>query len=51
LIALPASRIAGATLGATIIAAAIPTVLRHRDYRYLPALSAFVGLVAVVVSF
>jgi len=48
LIALPATRIVGAALGAAIIAAAILTVLRHRDYQHLPPLSVFVSLIAVV---
>jgi ABC-type branched-subunit amino acid transport system permease subunit len=48
LLALPATRIAGIALGTAIIAAAIVTVLRHRDYRHLPPLSVFVGLMAVV---
>ncbi|GAA3108772.1 DoxX family protein [Rhizobium viscosum] len=47
LLALPATRIWGAVLAATIIAAAILTVLRHRDYQHLPPLSVFVSLIAV----
>jgi uncharacterized membrane protein YphA (DoxX/SURF4 family) len=47
LIALPASRIFGVVLGAVIIAAAIFTVLRHRDYAHLPPLSVFVSLIAL----
>ena len=47
LIALPASRIFGAALGALIIAAAILTVLRHRDYQHLLPLSVFVSLIAL----
>jgi hypothetical protein len=35
LIALPASRIVGLALGAVIIAAAVMTVLRHRDLSHL----------------
>jgi len=49
LFALPAARIAGIALGTAITAAAILTVLRHRDYRHLPPLGVFVGLIAVVV--
>ena len=47
LIALPASRIPGLALGAVIIAAAIFTVLRHRDTQHLPPLSVFVSLIAL----
>ena len=47
LLALPAGRIAGVALGATIIAAAIVTVLRHRDYQHLLPLSVFVSLIAL----
>lgn len=47
LIALPAGWIFGVALGALIIAAAILTVLRHRDYQHLPPLSVFVSLIAL----
>jgi uncharacterized membrane protein YphA (DoxX/SURF4 family) len=47
LIALPVSRIPGLALGAIVIAAAIFTVLRHRDYQHLPPLSVFVSLIAL----
>jgi DoxX-like family len=47
LIALPASRIVGLTLGALIIAAAVITVLRHRDFWHLVPLSVFVALIAL----
>ena len=40
LIALPVSRIVGVTLGAIIIAAAVLTVLRHRDFLHLVPLRA-----------
>jgi hypothetical protein len=42
LMAYPASRIIGLALGAVIIAAAIITVLRHRDFSHLAPLSLFV---------
>jgi uncharacterized membrane protein YphA (DoxX/SURF4 family) len=47
LIALPASRFLGLALAAVVIAAAIFTVLRHRDYQHLPPLSVFVTLIAL----
>jgi hypothetical protein len=47
LIALPASRIVGLALGAVIIAAAVMTVLRHRDLSHLVPLSVFVALIAL----
>jgi DoxX-like family len=47
LIALPASRIVGLALGAAIIAAAVLTVLRHRDFSHLVPLSVFVALIAL----
>jgi hypothetical protein len=43
LIAPPASRIVGLALGAVIIAAAVMTVLRHRDLSHLVPLSVFVA--------
>jgi hypothetical protein len=50
LIALPASRIVGLTLGAAIIAAAVLTVLRHRDFSHLVPLGVFVAVIAVAVT-
>ena len=50
LIALPASRIAGLALGAVIIAAAVLTVLRHRDFSHLVPLSVFVALIALAAT-
>ncbi|MDR6668753.1 DoxX family protein [Rhizobium sp. 1399] len=47
LIALPVSRIPGLALGAVVIAAAIFTVLRHRNTQHLPPLSVFVSLIAL----
>ena len=50
LIALPASRIVGLALGAAIIAAAVLTVLRHRDFSHLVPLGVFVALIALADS-
>ena len=47
LIALPVSRGAGLMLGAVIVAAAVLTVLRHREFRHLMPLSVFVTLLAL----
>jgi uncharacterized membrane protein YphA (DoxX/SURF4 family) len=47
LIALPVSRTVGLVLGAVIIAAAVLTVLRHRDFSHLVPLSVFVALMAL----
>ncbi len=47
LIALPGSRQAGLILGAVIIAAAVLTVLRHREFAHLAPLGVFVGLLAL----
>jgi orotate phosphoribosyltransferase len=47
LIALPVSRIVGLALGAVIIAAAVMTVLRHRDLSHLVPLSVLVVLIAL----
>ena len=47
LIALPASRNVGLTLGAVMIAAAVVTVLRHRELSHLVPLSVFVALIAL----
>jgi hypothetical protein len=45
LVALPASRIAGLALGAAIIAAAVLTVLRHRELTHLAPLGVFVAAI------
>jgi uncharacterized membrane protein YphA (DoxX/SURF4 family) len=50
LIALPLTRIAGLTLGAVIIAAAIMTVLRHRDFSHLAPPAVFGALIALAGS-
>ena len=50
LIALPASRNVGLALGAGIIAAAVMTVLRHRDLSHLAPLGVFVALIAVAAT-
>jgi multisubunit Na+/H+ antiporter MnhB subunit len=50
LIALPVSRIVGLALGAVIIAAAILTILRHREFRHLVPLGVFVALIALAVN-
>jgi hypothetical protein len=47
LVALPVSRGAGLVLGAGIIAAAVLTVLRHREFPHLAPLSVFAALLAV----
>jgi hypothetical protein len=47
LIALPTSRIVGLALGAVVIAAAVVTVLRHRDLSHLAPLGVFVALIAL----
>jgi hypothetical protein len=47
LIALPVSRFAGLALGATITAAAVLTVLRHREFSHLVPLGAFVTVIAL----
>ncbi len=47
LIALPASRGAGLLLGALVIAAAVLTVVRHREFSHLAPLSVFVALLAL----
>lgn len=49
-IALPASRVVGLPLGAAIIAAAVLTVLRHRDFSHLVPLSGFAALIALAAS-
>lgn len=50
LIALPASRIVGLGLGAVIIAAAVVTVLRHREFSHLAPLGVFAGLIAIAAT-
>ena len=50
LIALPASRFVGLALGTAIIAAAVVTVLRHRDFSHLVPLSGFVALIALAAT-
>ena len=50
LIALPVSRIFGLALGAVIIAAAVLTVLRHRDFSHLAPLGVFVALIALAAT-
>ena len=47
LIALPVTRKAGLILGAVIIAAAVLTVLRRREFSHLPPLGLFVALLAL----
>jgi DoxX-like family len=47
LIALPVSRETGLMLGAVIVAAAILTVLRYREFAHLAPLSIFVALLAL----
>ena len=50
LIALPVSRSLGLALGAVIIAAAVLTVLRHRDFTHLTPLGVFAALIALAAS-
>ncbi len=50
LIALPVGRLLGLALGAVIIAAAVLTVLRHRDFSHLAPLSVFVALIALAAT-
>ena len=47
LIAVPVTRIGGLALGAVIIAAAVFTVLRHRDFSHLIPLGVFAALIAL----
>ena len=51
LIALPASRSVGLALGAVIIAAAVLTVLRHRDFSHLVPLRTPAGTIESIVRF
>jgi hypothetical protein len=50
LIALPVSRTLGIALGVVIIAAAVLTVLRHRDLSHLAPLGVFAALIALVAA-
>ena len=50
LIAFPVSCIVGVALGAVIIAAALLTVLRHREYSHLAPLSVFITLIALAAA-
>jgi DoxX-like family len=50
LIALPVGRIVGLALGAVIIAAAVLTVLRHRDFPHLVPLGFFIALIALAAT-
>jgi hypothetical protein len=50
LIAFPVSRIIGMVLAAGIIAAALLTVLRHREYSHLAPLSVFITLIALAAA-
>ncbi len=47
LISLPAARVAGLGLGATICVAAVATVVRHRDYGHVPPSFVLTALSAV----
>ena len=47
LITLPGSREIGLILGALIVAAAIVSVLRHREYQHLAPLGVFAALLAL----
>ncbi|GLQ90774.1 DoxX family protein [Dyella flagellata] len=47
LIALPVSRLIGLVLGAVIIAAAVLTVLRHREFAHLVPLGVFASVIAL----
>ncbi|MGY3454021.1 DoxX family protein [Bradyrhizobium sp. USDA 4353] len=51
LIAFPASRLAGLPLGALVIAAAILTVVRRREWSHFAPLGAFVALLALTLTF
>jgi hypothetical protein len=50
LVALPASRSVGMGLGAIIIAAAIVTVLRRREFSHAAPLGMFAGLLVVAAT-
>ena len=47
LVALPAVRVIGLILGALIVAAAVLTVLRHREFRHLAPLGVFAALLVL----
>jgi hypothetical protein len=47
LIALPVGRVAGLVFGTLIIAAALATVLRHREFSDLAPLGVFLALIAL----
>ena len=47
LVALPGSRETALILGAVIVAAAVLTVLRHREFTHLVPLRVFVALIAL----
>jgi len=51
LIALPVTHGVGLILGAVVIAAAILTVLRHREWPHLAPLGLFVALLGLAVTF
>jgi multisubunit Na+/H+ antiporter MnhB subunit len=51
LVALPGGRVAGLILGAVIVAAAILTVLRHRDFVHLVPLGVFAALIALAETY
>lgn len=50
LIAVPASRVAGMALAAVIIAAAVVTVLRHREFSHLAPLGVFTALLVLAAA-
>ena len=50
LIALPASRTVGMALGATIVAAALVTVLRRREFSHIAPLGMFAALLVLTVA-
>ena len=47
LVAIPGGRIAGVILGAAIVAAAVLTVLRYREFSHLAPLGVFAVLLAI----
>ena len=51
LVALPGSRVAGLILGAIVVAAAVLTVLRHRDFVHLVPLVVFAALLALAETY
>ena len=50
LIALPVTRIAGLAVGAVVIAAAVVTVLRHREFSHLVPLGVFAALMVLAAA-